>query len=439
VTRFRALLAATVLLVGACSQGAPTAVPTLGPIGTGGQPSSGASAVASASAGPSGSAGPSASTNPSASATAGPTAPPSASETGAPTTAPSGSGGVDPTSEDALNSSFLQADDLPSEASGGQPKLTAPDLTSPEFKASKGIRQASATWSGKTFSSLFDIRFQFPTPDAAGAFLDAAEPDLSESTSGLKKFDATVRNADDVRAYQGTISLLGVTTKNFNFLLRVGNFVGKVFIAGPEEMSADDAAGLASAAAARMTLAVTGVSPEPSVVPTESPSVEPSESASIEPSESPTPSASFNTSELKLLQHVPDAVQGGCSSVDKIYATEVDSVRCVNDGQPSIDYSIFSHLTELKAEFKNDASLTDTKTTADGECDKANYEDTYTIAGADAGTIRCMIVTGTQTGTKYKIIEWTNEKLLILSYMYSSTMEWADLISFWESSAGPNQ
>jgi hypothetical protein len=337
------------------------------------------------------------------------------------------------TTEEALLASLLQAADLPVDATGGQPRIQAPTLTSAEFKQHNGLRQASASWSSDAISSLFDIRFQFATAEDAAAFLDADEAGLSERGSGLDPFQPTVNNADDVRAYRGTISLLGITTESFNFLLRVGNFVAKVYIAGKEDLTEDAAETIAIAAAARMQSVIQGAVPPPSTAPSEAPSEAPSD----EPS--PSGATDFNDDELAILEHVPEGVAPGCRSADTIYGSEVDSISCASEDQPAIDYTSFAAADDMDGEFKSDAKAADTPTTSKGQCAKGTYEGTYTIDGKDAGSIRCMVVTGTQTGTKYRVIEWTNDSLLILSYMSSSTMSWDDLIAFWQSSAGPVQ
>jgi hypothetical protein len=333
------------------------------------------------------------------------------------------------TTEEALLASLLQAADLPVDATGGEPRIQAPSLTSAEFKQHNGLRQASASWSTDAISSLFDIRFQFATAEDAAAFLDADEAGLSERGSGLDPFTPSVRNADDVRAYRGRISLLGITTESFNFLLRVGNFVAKVYIAGREGLTEDEAETIAIAAAARMQSVVQGAVPPPSVAPSEEPSVA--------PTEEPSPSTAFTDEELDILDHVPEGVQPGCHSTDTIYGSEIDSISCSSEGQPAIDYTSFLLAEDMDGEFKADAKVADTPTTSKGTCSKGTYEGTYTIDGKDAGSIRCMVVTGSQTGTKYRVIEWTNDSLVILTYMSSSTMSWDDLIAFWQSSAGP--
>jgi hypothetical protein len=355
--------------------------------------------------------------------------------TPAPSVVPSATASVEPsasvdsgaTTEEALLASLLQAADLPADATGGEPRSQAANLTSAEFKQHNGLRQASASWGGGPLTTLFDIRFQFATAADAAAFLDADEVGLSEQGSGLEPFTVSVGNADDVRAYRGTISLLGVTTANYNFLLRVGNFVAKVYLAGGKDLTEDAAETIAMAAAARMQSVVQGVVPPPSASPTEVPSA------------SPSASTAFNDDELAILQHVPEGVQPGCRSTDTIYGSEIDSVSCSNEGQPAIDYTSFLLAEDMDSEFTADAKAADTPATAKGSCSKADYEGTYTIDGKDAGQLRCMIVTGTQTGTKYRVIEWTNDSLLILSYLSSSTMSWDDLIAFWQSSAGPIQ
>ena len=147
----------------------------------------------------------------------------------------------------------------------------------------------------------------------------------------------------------------------------------------------------------------------------------------------------FNRNETAILAHVPTVVQSGCDSTQTIYATELDSVHCVNAGQPDVDYSSFKTVADMNDAFAEDKSIADTTPTSKGTCSTGNYEATYTIGDKDAGKIRCMVVTGTKTGAKYKVIEWTHEPLVILSYMSSSKLSWPEMITFWQSQAGPSK
>lgn len=154
-------------------------------------------------------------------------------------------------------------------------------------------------------------------------------------------------------------------------------------------------------------------------------------SASASSGEEPFP----NTNEQALLDHVKTTIRPSCQRADSFYAHEIDSVSCGGDTVPFVDYTLFPSLDELRSAYDDDVTASESAPVAGGTCAGANYEDTYTLAGADAGRLQC--TTRTSSGRHYKVIEWTRESLRTLAYMSSETATWDDLINFWKADAGP--
>ncbi|MEZ4597495.1 MAG: hypothetical protein R3C32_12150 [Chloroflexota bacterium] len=108
--------------------------------------------------------------------------------------APSGPGPAQPTppatppaTGDPLLEGLLAEGDLPGLASPSGPEEgTRYDIDESAFEANDGIRVVSRTWQSLAdtgLAAVFDFRMQFPTDEAARAYLDAAEPVLSEGAA----------------------------------------------------------------------------------------------------------------------------------------------------------------------------------------------------------------------------------------------------------------
>jgi hypothetical protein len=122
----------------------------------------------------------------------------------------------------------------------------------------------------------------FPSPDAAQQFLDAAEPVLSESITGITLQAGTTGIGEVLRHYAGSLSQGNVTLDVQNFLFRTGPVVAKVFIGG-FGTTADDALPIAQAAASRIDLWLAGQTTASSSATTEPTA---SSSGTVEPTES---------------------------------------------------------------------------------------------------------------------------------------------------------
>jgi hypothetical protein len=321
---------------------------------------------------------------------------------------------VDPWSEAALVASLLQPPDVPSDlVPEGIEVHPASEL--PGWVEHAGLRMVSRNWGGRgPISSLFDFRFQFPTAQAAQGFLEQAYTSLSEEGAGLQLVEGEPLGDDSYR-YEGTISFGGIQTNNYNYLVRVQNIVAKVFLGGGAELDGLTADAIAKRIPDRLRTALKGgIAPSPTVTGT-------------------FPSAA----EAAVLRHVPENLRGGCESVEEIYPTEIESVRCEPFNGPVIDYTGFGNALDMSQAYQGDVDSADPPPSDKGQCALGNYEFTYTVNGEPAGRILCTTYVSARTGETFRVIEWTNDELDVLAYASSPTMTWGQMVEFWRGSAGP--
>jgi hypothetical protein len=188
-----------------------------------------------------------------------------------------------------VSGALLMAEDIPAELSpGGVTHEPAFDFDTPSFDASGGLDKAAQTWQAAEVLPdmpvlvVFDFRFLFPDPDAAQAYLEAAEPILSESVTGITLQPDTPLVGDELRHYAGELSQGDLTIGVQNFLFRIGPVVAKVYVTG-FGTSVEDGLTIAQAAAARTTA---WLSEQPSASPPASPG-QPSNSPSTSPTAEP--------------------------------------------------------------------------------------------------------------------------------------------------------
>ena len=157
-----------------------------------------------------------------------------------------------------IASTLLASDDLPGDlVPAGVTDEPAFDYDQASFDASSGLAKAAQTWQaaevvpGNPIVVVFDFRFLFPNPDAAQRYLDAAEPTLSESFTGLTLQTDTTVVGDVLRRYAGSLSQGDLTVDVQNLLFRTGPVVAKVFVLG-FGTTADHALPIGQAAAGRI-------------------------------------------------------------------------------------------------------------------------------------------------------------------------------------------
>jgi hypothetical protein len=160
--------------------------------------------------------------------------------------------GTATTSEEAVVASMLSEGDVdPTATSSGVDVGTeADDL--PGFAASGGLRRVGQTFETDDFMTVYDFRYQFPTAEAASQFLDAEELSLGEVDGGAAPAEPPAQLGDDTRYFTSHLEII-IVQDSFNYLIRVGNVVAKVWIGGsPDVVDADRALAIAQAAALRM-------------------------------------------------------------------------------------------------------------------------------------------------------------------------------------------
>lgn len=321
---------------------------------------------------------------------------------------------VDPWSEAAVLASLLHSSDVPGDLAPDDVRVLATDDT-PGWLEYAGLRVVKRNWGGRgPVSSLFDLRFQFPSAGAAEGFLAVAREALSEEGAGLQEVDGA-RLGDSSFRYAGTISFGGIQTNNYNYLVRVQNIVAKVFVGGGAELDLATADAIADQVPVRMRAALKGGI-----------------------AASPSASAGFpNDAEAAILRHIPENLHMGCGSVEEIYPTEIETVRCKPFNGPSIDYTAFANTLDMIEAYQGDVDSADPAPTDIGPCALGNYESTYTVNGEPAGRILCTSFVSPRTNQTYRAIEWTNDELNILSYASSPTLGWGSMVDFWRGSAGP--
>ena len=156
-----------------------------------------------------------------------------------------------------VSGALLLAGDVPEGLASDGPTHDPPfDFDVASFEANGGVDAASQTWMAPEVTPdseivvVFDFRFLFPDEASAAAYLDAAEPTLSESSTGLALRTDGVTVGDDTRHYTGSLAQGNLTIESENVLFRMGPVVAKVYITGLD-VSFDDAAAIAAAAGAR--------------------------------------------------------------------------------------------------------------------------------------------------------------------------------------------
>lgn len=418
--RLLALVPALVLV--ACSGGtaaSPSAAPTLA-LQTA-VPSVAATVAPTASPTPTPSPSPTASPTPSPTASPTPTPSPTPSPTPTraptppPTATPEPSESEDPespTSRALLVDTLLDARDVPDDLEPGELE-SSEQVADDAFAANNGLRVIRIVWQGSgdgPITTIYDYRYQFPNEDDAATFLDEARDFLAETSEGMEL--TTEFDVDELGElgflYTGEVE--GLEGFQYNYLLRVGNIVAKVWVTVPSTQDPDVPLGVAQSAAETLRAVL-----------------------QIE-----APTADFpNANEARILEFVPEPIRDSCHAAEEIYRDEIDTVRCDGSTEhPPIDYSLFRTRSAMNGAFDRDLAREETEPTDEGSCAEGNYLAEYTIEGEPGGRILCTIYTDTDD-REYKVIEWTNENINILTYMSSATRDWDNLIEFWTDEAGP--
>ena len=381
---------------------------------------------ATAASGPSTRPSPLASFGPSASATSGPSAGPSAfasSDPGA--TAPSSAPPSALPAEDPLLAGLLQEADLPGLSSplGPQEGSDSFDIDDRAFVANHGIRVVSRAWQSLADTGLagvFDFRMQFPTEAAAAAYLDAAEPILSEAAAnGQVPVASPPVIGQDSRVYGLETTGDGGPVLLRTYLFRVGPVVAKLVAAGPG-VGPGTTDALARAAADRISTAGPLVPGSPRPAATTSPK--------------PTRSVPMPTGEALaalLLEHVPPAIVAGCvPDAQRLWPGELATVVCTDDEEGvTVTYSGFQGADAVEAAIDSSLEGVDASALAPS-CDLGTFVGPYEVEGEEVGRVVCWAEEGGQA------IMWSDDRLAILAVAASPTLDAAGLYLWWLG-AGP--
>lgn len=235
-------------------------------------------------------------------------------------------GGSEPAVD--LGLALLVAEDLPADLQpSGVTHQPTFNIDEASYIAEGGVDRVQQTWQAAEVLPtsrvviVFDFRMAFPTPDAAQAYLEAAEPILSEAVTGLELQADTPMLGEASRHYAGTLSDGSVTIAVQNLLYRVGPVVGKVFVGG-FDTTFEDLLPIAVAAGARTETWVIAQllgSPDASLVP-----------ASLVPSGTAAPGRSAGPAGAELRQW---AVEATASSQ---YGSDSWSAQRAT-GEPDVD------------------------------------------------------------------------------------------------------
>ena len=338
-----------------------------------------------------------------------PTAEPTASASAEPSASAQA---IDPTSREVLIQTLLDTRDVPDGLEAGDLE-EGDEVDDPAWAANDGIRVVRTVWRGSTdepIQAIYDYRYQFPDAESAAAFYTDAEDSLAETSVGMaedRRFETDELGEQSV-VFTGEVE--GIDGFNYNYLSRVGNVVAKTWLTVPSTQDPDVPLGVAAAATGKVR-SVLGIEAPVGKFP--------------------------NAEEAAIMEFIPEPIRPSCHPAEEIYNEEVDTVRC--DGateHPPIDYSLFETKSAMDDAFVSDVEREETTPTSEGSCAEGNYTSTYTIDGAPAGQILCVLYDAPD-GKQYKVIEWTNDNRNILTYMSSATRTWDDLISYWTDEAGP--
>jgi hypothetical protein len=335
-------------------------------------------------------------------------------------------GDVDATAEETALASLLQAEDVAPATSDGPSVSAAEDL--PGYVENSGLREVRQTWfSEDPVRTVFDFRWQFQDAASAEAFLDAAEEALSETSSGARPAETSPvwERLEDTRHYRYQDTVLGTDTVGYNFLMRAGNLVGKVYVAGSAAtLEESDATAIYSAAAERMILALQGTDPAATAAP-----------ATAAPAS--TVPGGDEAALGELLSHVPAAISGTCIATgvtDEASPApgELAEARCETSEGAAVTFLLYDTVEAMDAAYDTAfeyARIFGSFTTA-GTCEGGGYEGTWNVGAVDAGRLLCHELRGDAS------IVWSHPATRILSIIRQSGADHAAAWQLWLA-AGP--
>ena len=175
--------------------------------------------------------------------------------------------------------------------------------------------------------------------------------------------------------------------------------------------------------------------PLPTPLPTASATSPP---ATLLPTSHP-PSGAASPAPMDLLiSYADESLRGTCAAHDQVYATELATVSCGTEDLP-FTYSLFGSTADMAAAYNHDLALGESPPQQGGKCIEANYEAPYSMGDTPTGRVNCRQHHSSTTGDLYRVIEWTNDHLLVIGYFSNreDLHTWDELIKFWQEHAGP--
>jgi hypothetical protein len=317
-----------------------------------------------------------------------------------------------PEEADTLMASLLQAEDLPAGFSTvGPEEGSLFDIDSGAFSRAGGRRVVSQAWSSEASGVVFDFRMELPTVEAASAYLDEAEPTLSEAdVTGLSLETDDPAIGEDARHYAGVSRVGGAAITFDNFLFRIGPVAAKVFVASVD-LPEGEARRLAEVAAERMA-------------PLASPGLAPGTLAETTP---PVASSSSTVPSLsgRLATFVPPTLVTSCRSFESGTVGEVDALSCTADD----DLVVYSELEDAAAlEEAFDAATAEMPTDdLAASCQDGPYRGPY-VDGLVIGRVACWDPPGDGL-----VLFWTDEDRLVLGAVLADTRDHAELDAAWRA------
>ena len=331
---------------------------------------------------------------------------------------PVGAAQIDPTDESVAVESMLQTEDVPGYRSVQGPENWADgDNDDPIFVKNGGLSEYFQLWRlMEPMSSVFDFRFQFPDAESAKAFLDASEASLGEVRNGAERQEPPVSPLPDTRYYYSDAYLV-----SYNYLMRHENIVAKVYIGGGTgEITPEDGAAIARAAASRMITALGGEAPAPSDGPDPSPGVDP-----MSPLE-------------ELRSHIPDDVEADCQRALFMDPQAVEngarvSLECDRDDESALMFTLFDSAEGMDAMYDvlREASIKVKPLPEGGDCREGSYDGAWFLDDQEAGRLFCNA--GAEDSA---VLAWSHPASRILSAMIRIDGDHAAAFDQW-AVAGP--
>jgi hypothetical protein len=326
--------------------------------------------------------------------------------------------------EDPLISGLLDETDLPGLSSPLGPQEGSEfDIDDAAFEANDGIRVVSQSWQSLADTGLagvFDFRFQFPTDAAAAAYLDAAEPVLSEAAAnGQSPLPSSPVIGSDTRVYELEATGDSGPVLLRTYLFRVGPIVAKLVAAGPTvEAATMDTLAMTAAERIRTAGPPVAGSPRPAATPSPAP-------VATEPRPTGEALAAL------LLEHIPPAIAQGCvPDEQRLWEGELATLVCTDEeGGVTVTYSGFESADTVEAAV--DASLADMDLSSlAASCDLGTFVGPYDVEDEEVGRVVCWAEQGGQA------IMWSDDRLAMLAVAVSPTLDPAGLYLWWLD-AGP--